>query len=260
VAAAFPQASSTLNSEEELEARIDPERIPRHIAIIMDGNGRWAEQRGLPRIMGHRAGQESVRAVVEACPGLGIQFLTLYTFSAENWQRPREEVEALMELIRSTLHQELPELKEKGVRIRALGRLEGLPQEVREEFRRAEAETRENRRLTLNVAVNYSGRWEIVDAARGLARQACRGELQADEIDEKVFASRLYLPDTPDPELLIRTSGEHRISNYLLWQIAYSELYVTPALWPDFRRIHLLEAILDYQQRQRRFGTISNPA
>jgi len=242
--------------ERELESRLDPKRVPRHVAIIMDGNGRWAQERGLPRIMGHQAGRESVRVAVKAAPDLGIEFLTLYTFSAENWRRPAEEVEALMELIAGVLREELSELKEQGVRIRALGRLEGLPEKLREEFRRAYEESKQNRRLTLNVAMNYSGRWEIVDAARRLAERVKAGEMSAAEIDEEAFASVLYLPDTPDPELLIRTSGEQRISNYLLWQIAYTELYVTPVLWPDFRRIHLLEAVVEYQQRQRRFGAV----
>ena len=246
--------------ERELELLTDSARVPQHVAIIMDGNGRWAKERKLPRILGHQAGHKSVQEIVRVAPDLGIRYLTLYAFSAENWRRPEAEVAALMDLIAGVLRQELPGLKAEGVQVRALGRLEGLPQELQEEFRRAYAETRDNRRLQLNIAVNYSGRWEIVDAARRLAQKVQRGELSPEEIDEAEFAAALYLPGTPDPELLIRTSGEMRISNYLLWQIAYTELYVTPVLWPDFRRIHLLEALLDYQQRQRRFGAVSPPA
>jgi undecaprenyl diphosphate synthase len=256
VAAAQPENPMEDKSalEKDLESRIDPARVPRHVAVIMDGNGRWAKERGLPRIEGHRAGRESVRALVKAAPDLGIKFITLYTFSAENWRRPAVEIEALMALIAEAVRQEWPELKKEGVRLRALGRLEALPEKVREELRRAAEETKDNTRLTLNVAVNYSGRWEIVDAAKRLAQRVASGELQPDDIDEQAFAGALYQPDIPDPELLIRTSGEQRISNYLLWQIAYAEIHVTQTLWPDFRKIHLLEAILDYQQRERRFG------
>jgi len=254
---ALKTASATPLTADDLIAQIDPTRVPRHVAIIMDGNGRWAKERGLPRILGHRAGHEAVKRVVEHAPDLGISFITLYTFSAENWRRPAEEVNALMELIGSVLELELPGLKEQGVRVRALGRLEGLPEALRASFRKAYEETCENRRLTLNIAINYSGRWEIVDAARRLAERVRRGEITPEEIDEESFAAALYQPDTPDPELLIRTSGEMRISNYLLWQIAYTELHVTPVLWPDFDKIHLVEAVLDYQQRQRRFGAVS---
>ncbi len=245
-----------LNPEQGLLSRLDLSRVPKHIALIMDGNGRWAEQRGLPRFMGHQAGLESAKAVVRACSDLGIRFVTLYSFSAENWTRPKEEVATLMELIRASLQQELPDMHAEGVRVRLLGRRGGLSAEVREAFEQAEEQTRDNSGLTLNVAANYSGRWEIVDAARRLAEQVKTGALTAEAIDEETFAAALYLPDTPDPELLIRTSGEMRVSNYLLWQIAYSEIYVTPVLWPDFRRIHLLEALVDYQQRHRRFGAV----
>jgi undecaprenyl diphosphate synthase len=256
--AAGTAAEGTAQSPEDvLLARIDMSRVPQHIAIVMDGNGRWAEKRGLPRVMGHRAGHDSVTAIVDAAPDFGIKYLTLYTFSAENWKRPAPEVAALMELIPAVLHYELPHLKEEGVKVRPLGRVEGLPQHVQDEFRHAYEETQHNTRLTLNIAVNYSGRWEIIDAVRKLAQAVKEGRLDPDAIDEDLFASQLYLPDMPDPELLIRTSGEHRISNYLLWQIAYTEVYVTPVLWPDFRGIHLMEAILDYQQRHRRFGALA---
>jgi undecaprenyl diphosphate synthase len=239
-----------------LEARLDRDRLPRHIAIIMDGNGRWAKQQGLPRIMGHRAGQTSVRKIVRVASDLGVGYLTLYTFSTENWVRPEEEVSALMDLIYDTLRQDLQELHEEKVRVRALGRVAGLPEKLQEIFRQAEAQTRNNTGLQLSVAINYSGRAEITDAARKLAEATARGELSPEQIDEAAFAGALYLPEIPDPELLIRTSGERRVSNYLLWQIAYSEIYITPVLWPDFRKIHLLEAMLDYQQRQRRFGAV----
>ncbi|NIM04617.1 MAG: isoprenyl transferase [Armatimonadetes bacterium] len=245
-------------AEQDLISRIDPARVPKHVAIIMDGNGRWAKERGLPRIMGHHAGRESVRSVVKDAPDLGIQSLTLYAFSAENWRRPSAEVVDLMELMAGALHEELPELKRQGVALRTLGRPERLPEKVREEFQHAYEETKDNRRLFLNIALNYSGRWEILDAAKRLAERVKSGELAVEDIDEEHLASMLYLPDTPDPDLLIRTSGEHRISNYLLWQIAYTEIYVTPVLWPDFRRIHLLEAVLDYQQRKRRFGAVNS--
>jgi undecaprenyl diphosphate synthase len=250
------EAAPAETSEQAMASRVDPARLPRHIAIIMDGNGRWAKQRELPRIMGHRAGQTSVRKIVRAASDLGIKYLTLYTFSTENWVRPAEEISALMDLIYDTLREDLQQLHEEGVRVRALGRVAGLPEKLQEIFRQAEAQTKNNAGLNLNVAINYSGRAEIADAARKLAAAAARGELAPEAIDETTFAAALYLPEIPDPELLIRTSGERRVSNYLLWQIAYSELYITPVLWPDFRRIHLLEAILDYQQRQRRFGAI----
>jgi len=253
-----PPTNSENNDErlQSLQEKIDVERLPRHVAIIMDGNGRWAKQRGLPRIMGHRAGQKSVHAVVKAASDLGVQFLTLYTFSAENWRRPSEEIEALMELIAAALREELRELEAENVQVRAMGRVEGLPKPVRDEFAAAYERTRNNDGLKLNIAVNYSGRWEIVDAVKRLAERVAKGELAPEAIDEASFASALYRPEVPDPELLIRTSGENRISNYLLWQIAYSEIYVTPTLWPDFRGIHLLEAIVDYQKRERRFGAI----
>ena len=251
-------APTPAHLEQELVDRLDPARIPQHVAIIMDGNGRWAKQQGLPRIFGHQAGHHSVRKIVDASLEIGVRHLTLYAFSAENWRRPSSEVSALMELIGTVLRVELPDLKAQGVQIRPLGRVAGLPEFLQQDFHNAYEGTKENSRLHLNIAINYSGRWEIVDAARRLAEQVQRGELALDAVDEEHLAQALYMPDTPDPELLIRTSGEMRISNYLLWQIAYTELYVTPVLWPDFRKVHLLEAILDYQQRQRRFGAVDS--
>jgi len=235
---------------------LDTERIPRHIAIIMDGNGRWARRKGLPRIEGHRQGDVSVGEMIEACRDWGVQNLTLYIFSAENWRRSDEEVQALMLLIELVARREIDTLDKKDVRLRVQGRLDEVPESLREELERDCARTRENNGLNLVLAINYGGRREIVDAARELARRAASGSLRPEEINEELFAGALYLPDVPDPDLLIRTGGEMRISNFLLWEVAYSELYVTPVLWPDFRRDHLAEAIADYQQRERRFGAV----
>ncbi len=229
---------------------------PQHVAIIMDGNGRWAAERSLPRLAGHEAGVESVRAVIETAPEVGVKQLTLYSFSSENWKRPANEVEQLMVLMVESLRRELPELHEKGVRFRHLGRKDRLPAELRDEFARAETLTAANTRVTVNVAVDYGGRDEIVAAARAAAEAARAGTLDPADLDEARFAALLPLPDLPDPELLIRTGGEHRISNFLLWRVAYTELWVTPVLWPDFRRPHFSEAIADFQRRERRFGGV----
>jgi undecaprenyl diphosphate synthase len=228
--------------------------LPRHIAIIMDGNGRWARARGLPRIEGHRRGDRSVRAVIEACGELGIPQLTLYTFSAENWRRSSEEVQGLMRLIERVARREINELHEKGVRVRVLGRIHELPDSLRAELERDVALTRENTGLTLNLAINYGGRAEIVDAARIVARRVRNGELDPERITEQDLGAALYQPDTPDPDLMIRTGGEYRLSNFLLWQSAYAELWITETLWPDFGRAELMEAIAAYQRRERRFG------
>jgi undecaprenyl diphosphate synthase len=234
----------------------DPQRVPRHIAIIMDGNGRWARLRSLPRIEGHRQGDTSVGEMIDACRDWGVQYLTLYIFSMENWRRSEEEVQALMFLIELVAHREIDTLDERDVRLRLMGRVEELPESLREELERDCDRTRDNQGLNLILAINYSGRQEIVDAARDLARQVAGGKLQPEEIDEERFSRSLYLPDAPDPDLLIRTGGDQRISNFLLWELAYAELYVTPVLWPDFRRPHLAEAIREYQQRERRFGAV----
>ena len=236
---------------------LDPEKIPAHVAIIMDGNGRWAKARRLPRIMGHREGMKSVRAVVETARKVGIKVLTLYAFSKENWQRPKEEVSFLMRLLAEYLQKEVDELHEKDIQIRAIGELELLPQEVQGLLREAMEKTRKNQGLILNLALSYGGRAEIVQAARALARACLAGRLKPEEIDEKLFSSYLYTHDLPDPDLLIRTSGELRLSNFLLYQCAYTELYFTPVLWPDFREKEFLEALKDYQRRERRFGKIS---
>jgi len=230
---------------------------PRHIAIIMDGNGRWASARGLPRIFGHRAGAESVRRIVEAACELGVKALTLYAFSWENWDRPGEEIHELMGLLDDFVRRETPTLLANQIRLRAIGRVDELPEQVVGNLRRAIAHTASMTRMTLTLALSYGGRQEIVDAARRVARLVQRGELQPDHIDEFVFAQQLYAPDLPDPDLLIRTSGEQRLSNFLLWQLSYAELYVTPKLWPDFTKEDLAEAMTEYERRERRFGKIA---
>lgn len=228
--------------------------LPRHIAIIMDGNGRWAKSRGLPRIAGHQAGVEPVRESVRACAEIGIEVLTLYAFSVENWQRPALEVQALMQVLKETLRREQDELNENGVRLQIVGREQDLPGDVRAQIDKTRNALSGNQRLLLNLALSYGGRAEIVDAARGLIDDARAGKIEAGELTEETFASRLYTAGLPDPDLLIRTSGEMRVSNFLLWQIAYAEIWVTPTHWPDFRRNHLYAAIREFQGRDRRFG------
>ena len=245
----------------ELANAIDPTRLPEHIAIIMDGNGRWANRRSLPRAAGHRAGVGPVRSTVETCARLGVKVLTLYAFSVENWKRPRAEVETLWRLLRYYLKRELPDLQNNGIRLQAIGKLDALPAPVRRELDSVVEATSRNRRLLVNLAINYSGRSEILDAVNSIIEKARRqGRLDTLHVDERLLASHLYTATSPDPDLLIRTSGEMRISNFLLWQIAYSELYVTDTLWPDFNRTELLKAILDYQKRDRRYGGLSNGA
>jgi undecaprenyl diphosphate synthase len=241
-----------------LAKAVDPDRLPAHIAIIMDGNGRWARRRNMPRAAGHRAGVEPVRIAVETCSRLGLQALTLYAFSTENWKRPRAEVDMLWRLLRLYLHRELPEIMRNGIQFTCMGRLDGLPDQVRQEIEIAIDATARNRGMRLNVAINYSGRAELVDAVNAIVDDArLEGRLRDLRIDEADIASHLYTAGLPDPDLLIRTSGEMRVSNFLLWQIAYAELYVTDTLWPDFRRADLLHAILDYQKRDRRFGGLN---
>ena len=238
----------------------DAQKPLRHIAVIMDGNGRWATARGLPRVMGHRAGAQAVQRVVEACCELGVEVLTLYAFSWENRDRPSDEVQELMALLEEFIRRETPTMLRNGVRLRAIGRLEELPSSVGESLRRAIAQTAHGDRMTLVLALSYGGRQEIVDAARRLAERVQRGELQPAAIDESRFAQHLYAPDLPDPDLLIRTSGEQRLSNFLLWQSSYTELYVTPTLWPDFTKAELVEAMAEYERRERRFGRIATAA
>jgi undecaprenyl diphosphate synthase len=258
------QALSPRDPEWRLATRLDPERLPAHIAIIMDGNGRWARQRNFPRIMGHRAGVDSVRTVVETCAQLGMQALTLYAFSVENWKRPRHEIEGLWRLLRHYLRRELPNLMRNSIRLFAIGRLDSLPPSVRQELQSVTATTAQNGGMRLNLAINYGGRTELVDAINAMIDDArLKGNLDALEVTEEAVAAHLYTAGLRDPDLLIRTSGEMRVSNFLLWQIAYSELYVTETLWPDFTRVELLEAIFEYQNRERRFGGVAcgpNPA
>ncbi|MEW6594886.1 MAG: isoprenyl transferase [Thermodesulfobacteriota bacterium] len=232
----------------------DHRRLPRHVAIIMDGNGRWAEQRGLPRAIGHKAGVESVREIVEAAGELGITALTLYAFSTENWQRPPLEVQALMSLLRAYLESQLAPMLEKGVRLRCSGEIERLPKDVQALLGKTIDRTAGNRGLILNLALSYGGRSELVRAARLLAQQCVAGTLTPEAITEERLNEHLYTAGLPDPDLLIRTGGESRLSNFLLWQTSYSELYFTPILWPDFRKAQFHAALDDYQGRQRRFG------
>jgi len=241
----------------ELKSLIIPDRVPSHIAIIMDGNGRWAKQKGMPRVLGHRSGVKSVREVTEAAAEVGVKYLTLYAFSTENWSRPPAEVTALMGLLVETIRGEIRDLNKNGVRLMAIGDLEALPKTSYKTLLEGIEQTKNNTRITLVLALNYSAKWEILRAARLLAEQAAQGTLQPQDIDEKTFESALSTRGIPDPELLIRTSGETRISNFLLWQIAYAELYFTPVFWPDFGQKELFEAILSYQRRERRFGKIS---
>lgn len=248
------QAFFKSKRDRELLGGLDAEGVPRHVAVIMDGNGRWAARRGFPRIAGHRAGAKAVRELISASIELGIGYLTIYSFSSENWNRPRDEVSGLMRLFVEVLQRELDSLQQLGVRVLVLGREEGVPSATLATFKRAQVATASNQHLVLVVALNYGGRLEIADATRRIAAEAASGELDPSTIDEATLAAHLYLPNVPDPDLVIRTSGEMRVSNFLLWQIAYSELWVTGVLWPDFSRHDLLRAVVDYQARNRRFG------
>jgi undecaprenyl diphosphate synthase len=241
----------------DLKAQINLEKLPSHIAIIMDGNGRWAKQHGKPRVYGHRMGVKAVSEITEVAAELGVKYLTLYAFSTENWSRPKREVNALMTLLVKTIQREIKTLKENNIRLKAIGAISELPPKSHEALLEAIEDTRENNRLTLVLALNYSAKWEIAKAAKELAKEVKRGSLNAEQIDETCFANALTTKGIPEPELLIRTSGEMRISNFLLWQIAYSELYFTPVFWPDFKKNELYKAIIDYQNRERRFGKIS---
>jgi undecaprenyl diphosphate synthase len=244
------------HEDEALARQVNFERLPAHIAIIMDGNGRWAAQRRLPRVEGHRAGTAAVRDTVETAARLGLDVLTLYAFSIENWKRPASEVGMLMVLLKRYLRSELNALLKNDIRFNVIGRMEELSADIQHELQVAMARTANNRGMLFNIALNYGGRAEIVDAAR----RAIESGIAPEALDEQRFAGFLYTAGQPDPDLLIRTSGEMRVSNYLLWQIAYAEIYVTDTLWPDFRRRHLLEAVLAYQKRERRYGGINPPA
>jgi len=237
--------------------QIIPERLPEHIAIIMDGNGRWAKQRGNQRIFGHKNGVAAVRDTVEACAELGIKYLTLYAFSTENWNRPKREIDALMSLLVRTIHAETSTLLKNNVKLNAIGNLSSLPKNVEAQLNEAIKKTSCPNGMTLTLALSYSSRWEILDAVSKIALEIEKGELKAKDITNEVFAQHLTTANMPDPELMIRTSGEYRISNFLLWQLAYSELHFTNTLWPDFRREDLYKALIDYQKRERRFGKIS---
>jgi len=239
--------------DETLVGQINFDRLPAHVAIIMDGNGRWAAQRHLPRVEGHRAGIDAVRDTVETAARLGVGVLTLYAFSMENWKRPAAEISTLMRLLKRYLRSELKTLLTNDIRFNVIGRMEDLSQDIQDELRAAIDRTAKDNGMLFNIALNYGGRAEIVDAAR----RAIESGIRPEHLDEQRFASFLYTAGQPDPDLLIRTSGEMRVSNYLLWQIAYAEIYVTETLWPDFRRRHLLEAVLAYQKRERRYGGIS---
>jgi undecaprenyl diphosphate synthase len=232
-------------------------RIPRHIAIIMDGNGRWARERNRPRVFGHNEGINSVRDVTRECGKLGVDVLTLYTFSVENWSRPRKEISALMKLLLSTVRREVKELNKNNVKLSLIGQIEDLPEGPRKALLEGVDETSDNTGLQLNLALSYGGRQEIIQGVRRIAEKVKKGGLDIDAIDEELFSKYLFTADLPDPDLLIRTSGELRLSNFLLWQIAYAEIYITQTYWPDFREMELLEAVGDYQRRERRFGKTS---
>jgi undecaprenyl diphosphate synthase len=237
-----------------LKEQVLKEKLPQHIAIIMDGNGRWAKKQGKQRYEGHYQGVETVREITEAAAELGVKYLTLYAFSTENWRRPKEEVDALMQLFVQTIEQELPTLNENNIRLKAIGDIESMPEENVKKLKETIAKTEGNNKMTLVLALSYSGRWEIIDAVKKILKDHEKGLVDAETLTDEVFASYLNTAGIPDPELLIRTSGEMRISNYLLWQIAYTELYITQKLWPEFEKEDFYEAIIDFQNRERRFG------
>lgn len=241
----------------DLKKQINKDYIPNHVAIIMDGNGRWAKKYGKPRVFGHRNGVKAVREITEVAAELGVSYLTLYAFSTENWSRPKIEVNALMSLLVETLKIEINALNKNNIKLNAIGDLSKLPRKTFETMKEGIEKTKNNDRMVLNLALNYSGRWEISEAAKALSKDVKSGHVNPDDITDDLFESYLSTKNIPDPELLIRTSGEYRISNYLLWQIAYSELYFTPIYWPDFREEDFYKAIIDYQQRERRFGKTS---
>ncbi|MEH2411000.1 isoprenyl transferase [Nostoc sp.] len=241
---------------QDLPTDLKRELLPQHVAVIMDGNGRWAKRQGLPRIMGHKRGVDALKDLLRCCQDWGIQALTAYAFSTENWKRPQEEVDFLMTLFQRVLRQELREMVEENVQIKFVGNLQDLPRSLQQEISRSMAETKDNRGIRFSVATNYGGRQEILQACQAIAKQVQQGLLQPDEIDEQVFESHLYTAGITDPDLLIRTSGEMRLSNFLLWQMAYGEIYITDTLWPDFDRAEFHHALCAYQQRERRFGKV----
>jgi undecaprenyl diphosphate synthase len=246
------------NSDKLLQKNLkESGEIPAHIAIIMDGNGRWAKQRGLPRASGHKRGVDTVRDIVEAAAEIGVKYLTLYTFSTENWNRPKDEVSTLMRLLLSSLKARLSELDKNDIKLTSVGDLSSLPVEVQKQLRTDIEKTRNNKRMTLNLALSYSGRWELIKAVKSISEQVAEGKLISEDIDEKIISDNLTTRDLPDPDLLIRTSGEFRVSNFLLWQIAYSEFVILDVLWPEFKREHLYNSIKEFQKRERRFGKVS---
>lgn len=249
----------TLPDQERQQAVLKSGPLPRHIAVIMDGNGRWAKDKGYMRVFGHQAGVDSVRDITEACAQLGVEYLTLYTFSTENWGRPTDEVSALMHILVQSLRKETRRLNQNDIRLSAIGQIDRFPEICQKELREAIDLTKNNKRLQLNLALSYSGRWDITQAVRKLARKVADGELDPADITDAHITSELVTADIPDPDLIIRTSGEFRISNFLLWQLAYSELYITQTFWPDFRRNELYQAIQSYQSRERRFGKVPEP-
>lgn len=252
----FDIGAADQSRDVHLYQQLDTEKLPKHVAVIMDGNGRWAASRNLPRALGHRAGADAVRRTVETAARMGLDCLTLYAFSTENWKRPRFEIRALMDLLTEYLRKELQSLKKNNIQFRMIGRTGELHISVLEQIRKAELSTFQNTGLKLNIALNYGGRSEIVDAVRKIAAEVAAGRLQPDAVNEQIIQDRLYTSELPDPDLLIRTSGEMRLSNFLLWQIAYTEIHVTETLWPDFGEQDLLSAIVDYQKRDRRFGRV----
>ena len=248
------QSQSDETLQEELKNSGD---IPTHIAIIMDGNGRWANMRGLPRVAGHKKGVDTVRDIVEACAQIGVRYLSLYTFSTENWNRPKEEVSMLMRLLLNSLKQRLDEMSKNDIKLTTIGDLSLLPSDVQKQLIMDMEKTKNNSRMTLNLALSYSGRWELIEAVKSISEQVAKKHLEPDEINEKIISDNLTTKDLPDPDLLIRTSGEFRVSNFLLWQIAYTEFVVLDVLWPEFSRIHLYNSIKEFQKRERRFGKVS---
>lgn len=253
-----PEGNNLSLTDKEIQAELQQAgKIPEHIAIIMDGNGRWARSKGLPRIAGHKTGVDSVRDIVRASAEIGVKYLTLYTFSTENWRRPKSEVSTLMRLLVSTLRKEIKELHKNNVRLNAIGDIGSLPKEVQKELHDAIEKTKDNQRLDLILALSYSGRWEILEAVKAMAREAAGGNLNPEKITGELFDSYLSTKEYPDPDLLLRTSGEMRISNFLLWQIAYSEIVISDEFWPAFRRPQLYQAIKEFQKRERRFGKVS---
>ncbi|MDP5121845.1 MAG: isoprenyl transferase [Spirosomaceae bacterium] len=248
-------SQNVLDGSVAIKEQIDRDKLPRHIAIIMDGNGRWAKKQGAMRIFGHHHGIKAVREAVEGCGEIGIRFLTLYTFSTENWNRPKIEVDGIMQLLAKTIHEEVPRLHENNVRLKVIGDRDSLPKRARQKLEDAIDYTKDNTGLTLCLALSYSGKWDIIQAAKSIARQIKNNELAIEDINEEMFGSLLSTEETPDVDLMIRTGGDHRISNYLLWQSAYAELlFMDDIFWPEFDREHLFEAVYTFQQRERRFG------